>query len=82
MKLYVVEGNTYLDEYGDCRNIFGIYDDKELANNRVEEMKAELYAEIKPYQTCIIKSIDDIEVAIVEVELNKPVNECIGGYAE
>ena len=27
------------------RNIFGVYDDKNLANNRVEEMKSELYSE-------------------------------------
>ena len=45
MKLYVVQGNVYMESYGDYRNIFGVYDDKNLANNRVEEMKAELYSE-------------------------------------
>ena len=45
MKLYVVQGNVYLESYGDYRNIFGVYDDKGLANSRVEEMKAELYSE-------------------------------------
>ena len=45
MKLYVVQGNVYLENYGDYRNIFGVYDDKNLANSRVEEMKAELYSE-------------------------------------
>ena len=45
MKLYVVQGNVYLESYGDYRNIFGVYDDKNLANSRVDEMKAELYSE-------------------------------------
>ena len=34
-----------MESYGDYRNIFGVYDDKNLANSRVEEMKAELYSE-------------------------------------
>ena len=45
MKLYVVQGNVYMESYGDYRNIFGVYDDKNLANSRVEEMKSELYSE-------------------------------------
>ena len=45
MKLYVVQGNVYLESYGDYRNIFGVYDDENLANSRVEEMKTELYSE-------------------------------------
>ena len=45
MKLYVVQGNVYLESYGDYRNIFGVYDDNNLANSRVEEIKAELYSE-------------------------------------
>ena len=45
MKLYVVQGNVYLESYGDYRNIFGVYDHKNLANSRVDEMKAELYSE-------------------------------------
>ena len=54
----------------------------------VEEIKAELYSEemkktreCKCYQT-IIESIDDIDITIVEVELNTPINKPIGGYAE
>ena len=47
MKLYVVQRNVYLEIYGDCRNIFGVYNDKDLANSRVQEMKAELYSEAK-----------------------------------
>ena len=89
MKLYVVQGNVYLESYGDYRNIFGVYDDRNLANSRVDEIKAELYSEemkkktgeCKYYQT-IIESIDDIDVTIVEVELNTPINKPIGGYAE
>ena len=34
-----------MESYGDYRNIFGVYDDKNLANSRVDEMKAELYSE-------------------------------------
>ena len=34
-----------MESYGDYRNIFGVYDDKNLANSRVEDMKAELYFE-------------------------------------
>ena len=45
MKLYVVQGNVYMESYGDYRNIFGVYDDKNLANTRGEEIKAELYSE-------------------------------------
>ena len=45
MKLYVVQGNVYLESYGDYRNLFGVYNDENLANSRVEEMKAELYSE-------------------------------------
>ena len=45
MKLYVVQGNVYLESYGDYRNIFGVYYDKNLANSRVDDMKAELYSE-------------------------------------
>ena len=61
MKLYVVQGNVYLESYGDYRN--------------------EKTRECKCYQT-IIESIDDIDVTIVEVELNTPINKPIGGYAE
>ena len=88
MKLYVVQGNVYLESYGDYRNIFGVYDNKSLANSRVEEMKAELYSEaMKKTRECewyqpIVESIDDIDVTIVEVELNTPINKPIGGYAE
>ena len=88
MKLYVVQGNVYLESYGDYRNIFGVYDDENLANSRVEEMKAELYSEeMKKIRECkwyetIIESIDDIDVTIVEVEINTPINERLGGYAE
>ena len=45
----------------------------------LEEMKKT--CECKCYQT-IIKSIDDIDVTIVEVEINTPINKPIGGYAE
>ena len=45
MKLYVVQGNVYLESYCDYRNIFGVYDDKNLANSRAEDIKAELYSE-------------------------------------
>lgn len=77
-----------MESYGDYRNLFGVYNDENLANSRVEEMKAELYSEaMKKTRECeqyqpIIESIDDIDVTIVEVELNTPINEPIGGYAE
>lgn len=88
MKLYVVEGNTYTDEYGDYRHIFGIYNDEACANDRIKEVKATLYAEEiekvrknKWHQTTI-GSPDDFDIAVIEIEMNAPVNEFIGGYAE
>lgn len=82
MVLYIVEANIYFEGYGDYRSIFGVYDNETLANERLEEVKKELYTLASKDINSIIESLDDVEANVHEVVLNEKIEEYIGGYAE
>lgn len=82
MTLYVVHGNTYYCGYGHIENIFGIYTKKDEAEAAKDLMIKELYEkEIAiGQQMSIVEDISDIEVEILEIEADKPVEIELGGY--
>lgn len=82
MVLYIVESNTWFEGYGDERSIFGVYDSEELANDRLKEVKEELYNSAIRDKYNEIKSPDDVDAHVHEVSLNEKIEEYIGGYTE
>lgn len=83
MILYVVRGNTYYDGDGYIENIFGIYTKKDAAEAAKDLKIKELYEkEIARGRRTIVDNVSDIEVNILEIEAEKPVNIQLGGYCE
>ena len=83
MILYVVHGNTYYDGDGYLENIFGIYTEKDAAEAAKDLKIKELYEkEIARGRRTIVDNVSDIEVNILEIEAEKPVNIQLGGYCE
>ena len=83
MILYVVHGNTYYDGCGYIENIFGIYTEKDAAEAAKDLRIKELYEkEIARGRMTIVENVSDIEVNILEIEAEKPVNIELGGYCE
>lgn len=81
--LYVVRGNTYYDGYGYVENIFGIYTEKEIAEDVKDSVTKELYdKESKRGRLSMVTRITDIDVSVVEVQVNKLVNIELGRYCE
>lgn len=81
-KIYLVYGNTYFEGYGAYIRTFGIFSSLELAEE-VKKKKEDEYFERE--MMCKYPSIDDrseIEFNIEEIEVDKVINICLGGYAE
>lgn len=81
-KVYLVYGNTYFDGYGEYVDTFGVFSALELAE-KVKKQKEDEYFEREA--TRKYPSVDDrseVEFQIMEIEVDKVIDQVLGGYAE
>lgn len=82
MTLYLVHGNTNLDRWGYESYVFGIYTEKDAAENVVYIIASKLYEIGMNMDDSYIKDIFDVQVEIKEIEVDKCVDIYLGGYCE
>lgn len=70
MKLYIVAFDDYIGDYGANISLYGIYDTKEKAIKRLEELFEKMFVP------------EDYNDAIKEIELNQNTYVDLGGYIE
>lgn len=82
MTLYLVHGNKNLDGWGYESYVFGIYTEKDSAENAAYLITQELYEIGMNMDDSYIKDISDVQVEIEEIEADKGVDIYLGGYCE
>lgn len=84
MKLYVVYGDTYLDEYGSEITLFGIFTSKKLAMTAQKEAEDRYYEKCKNDKYTIRPNFtrEKVKFRTKEISVNQAIDEWLGGYAE
>lgn len=82
MKLYVVHGNTYYNDYGHIEKIFGVYTEKDAAEAVKDLVTQELYEKNVNDKWTLVENLSDVDVDILEIEAYKLVEIELGGYCE
>lgn len=81
-KLYLVHGNTYYDDYGHDEHFYGAFTDKKMAEKVRAEVTEKLYEKEMHNENTIVKSLSDIKIDILEVDVNQVTDIDLGGYVE
>lgn len=84
MKLYVVYGDTYLDEYGSEITLFGVFTSKKLAMIAQKEAEDRYYEKCKNDKYTIRPNFTrgKVKFRTKEISVNQAIDEWLGGYAE
>lgn len=82
MILYVVHGNTYYNDYGHIEKIFGVYTEKDAAEEAKDLVVQELYEKNVNDKWTRVERLSDVDVDILEIEADKLVEIELGGYCE
>lgn len=82
MIVYVIHGNSYYEDYGYIENIFGVFFQKDAAEEAKNRVIKDLFEKEMKKTYTTVKKISDIEVDILEIETDELVNFELGGYCE
>lgn len=82
MTLYLVHGNTYLEEYGYEEHIFGVFTTLAQAEEAKLIAEKSLRDEIENDPDIYVNDPEDIKLDILEVKANELIDEYLGGYIE
>ena len=82
MTLYLVHGNTYLEEYGYEEHIFGVFTTLAQAEEAKIIAEKSLRDEIENGPDIYVNDPEDIKLDILEVKANELIDEYLGGYIE
>lgn len=82
MTLYLVHGNTYLEEYGYEEHIFGVFTTLAQAEEAKLIAEKSLRDEIENDPDIYVNDPEDIKLDILEVKANELIDEYLGGYVE
>ena len=82
MTLYLVHGNTYLEEYGYEEHIFGVFTTLAQAEEAKLIAEKSLRDEIENDPDIYVNDPEDIKLDILEVKVNELIDEYLGGYVE
>ena len=84
MKVYLVYGDTYLQDYGSEFHLFGIFTSKEMAEKVKKQEEDKLYQQEMKRKPCYryINSRNEVEFEINEMQLDEICDLFVGGYVE
>lgn len=81
--IFVVYGNTYFDGYRSYINLFGVFEDEQMAMKAKEDMEEKYYKDfLKSDWSNGDVERSQIEFKIQEVPINQIFDIYLGGYAE
>ena len=84
MKVYLVYGDVYFEQYGSEFHLFGVFTSKERANEIKKQKEDEFYQQEMKKKSVYrnIDSREEIEFEIKEMQLDKICDLFVGGYFE
>lgn len=84
MKVYLVYGDVYFEQYGSEFHLFGVFTSKERANEIKKQKEYEFYQQEMKKKSGYrnIDSREEIEFKIKEMQLDKICDLFVGGYVE
>lgn len=81
--IFVVYGDTYFDGYGSYINLFGVFEDEQMAMKAKEDMEEKYYKDsLKSDWLNGNVERSDVKFKIQEVPTNQMFDIYLGGYAE
>lgn len=84
MKVYLVYGDVYFEQYDSEFHLFGVFTSKERANEIKKQKEDEFYQQEMKKKSVYrnIDSREEIEFKIKEMQLDKICDLFVGGYVE
>ena len=84
MKVYLVYGDTYFQDYGSEFHLFGVFTSKEIAEKVKNQKEEEFYRKEMKEKPCYrnIDSREEVEFEIKEMQLDEVCDLFVGGYVE
>lgn len=84
MKVYLVYGDVYFEQYGSEFHLFGVFTSKERAKEIKKQKEDEFYQQEMKKKSGYrnIDSREEIEFKIKEMQLDKICDLFVGGYVE
>lgn len=84
MKVYLVYGDVYFEQYGSEFHLFGVFTSKERANEIKKQKEDEFFQQEMKKKSGYrnIDSREEVEFEIKEMQLDKICDLFVGGYVE
>lgn len=81
-KVYLVYGNTYFEGYGAYINTFGVFSTLEEAEKVKKQKEDEYFERESTVKYPYVEDRSEVEFQIMEIEVDKVIDQVLGGYAE
>ena len=84
MKVYLVYGDVYFEQYGSEFHLFGVFTSKEMAEKVKNQKEEKFYRKEMKEKSCYrnIDSREEVEFEIKEMQLDEICDLFVGGYVE
>lgn len=84
MKVYLVYGDVYFEQYGSEFHLFGVFTSKEMAEKVKKQKEDEFYQQEMKKKSYYrnIDSREEVEFEIKEMQLDEICDLFVGGYVE
>jgi hypothetical protein len=84
MKVYLVYGDVYFEQYGSEFHLFGVFTSKEMAEKTKKQKEDEFYQQEMKKKSGYrnIDSREEVEFEIKEMQLDEICDLFVGGYVE
>ena len=84
MKVYLVYGYVYFEQYGSEFHLFGVFTSKEMAEKVKKQKEDEFYQQEMKKKSYYrnIDSREEVEFEIKEMQLDEICDLFVGGYVE
>ena len=84
MKVYLVYGDAYFEQYGSEFHLFGVFTSKQMAEEVKKQKEDEFYQQEMKKKSGYrnIDSREEVEFEIEEMQLDEICDLFVGGYVE
>lgn len=84
MKVYLVYGDVYFEQYGSEFHLFGVFTSKEMAEKIKKQKEDEFYQQEMKKKSGYrnIDSREEVEFEIKEMQLDEICDLFVGGYVD
>lgn len=84
MKVYLVYGDVYFEQYGSEFHLFGVFTSKQMAEKAKKQEEDKFFQQEmkKKLRYRNIDSREEVEFEIKEMQLDKICDLLVGGYVE